>query len=395
MKSYKYQSSIPRARFSAPKIQACLIIVLALAFAALAQAQTYRILYSFTGGKDGANPQSGTLIFDSQGNIYGTALNGGSYGHGTAFGLTPAGKLVLLHEFSGGEDGAHPDGGLVLYWEVFYGTTEQGGAFNQGTVFKIRQGQESIVHSFAGYPNDGQGSYSDLTLDKSGDLYGVTPYGGSYGAGIIFEIDTSGLETVLQNFNFTDGYVPTWTPFLDLTTGILYGTTVAGGPSGGGAVYEFDPSGAETVLHNFPAYSGDGSSPNGGVITDALGNLYGTTWNGGSYGAGTVFRLAANGAETILHSFTGGTDGGSSMSRLVRDSAGNLYGTTNLGGTSNCGTVYKLNANNGQLTTLHQFSCADGANPTAGLLQDRAGNLYGTAYAGGPYGYGVVFQIAP
>jgi len=366
-----------------------------MAIAGIAQAQTYQILYSFKGAKDGANPESATLIHDSHGNLYGTTQNRGAFGYGTAFRLSVTGKLTVLHQFAGGEDGAYPDGGLILKAGTFYGTTQSGGAFNQGTVFKLYKGQETILHSFAGSPNDGSDSYADLISDQTGNLYGVTPYGGSNSCGTVFKIDPTDTETILHNFTGGDGCVPTWTLFLDAKSGNFYGTTIFGGSSGSGTVFKLDPSGTETVLYNFASFAGDGDNPNGGVVRDWRGNLYGSTWNGGSSGNGTAFRLSTTGKETILHNFTGGDDGGQAMSRLVRDFMGNVYGTTNAGGTSGCGTVYKLAMKTGQLTVLHEFTCADGANPDAGMLRDKAGNLYGTTYNGGAHGRGVIFQITP
>jgi uncharacterized repeat protein (TIGR03803 family) len=183
--------------------------------------------------------------------------------------------------------------------------------------------------------------------------------------------------------------------FLDKKNGNFYGTTAFGGSSGGGTVFTLDSSGTETVLHNFPSFPRHGRTPNGSVVPDWKGNLYGSTWYGGKYGNETVFRLSTAGKEKILHNFTGGNDGAQAMSRLVRDFQDDVYGTTHAGGTSGCGTVYKLAMNTGELTVLHEFTCADGANPDAGLLSEKAGNLYGTTYWGGAHGRGVVFQITP
>jgi len=306
MDSRQCQGSISGTRLSAASAWRCgIIFILAIAITGIAQAQTYQILYAFKGAKDGANPESATLIHDSRGNLYGTTLNGGAFGYGTAFRLDVTGKLAVLHQFAGGADGASPDGGLIRRAGTLYGTTQSGGAFNQGTVFKLYKGQETILHSFAGSPNDGAGSYSDLISDEAGNLYGATPYGGSVGCGTVFKIDLTGAEIILHNFAGEDGCVPIWTVFLDAKNGNFYGTTIFGGSSGGGTVFKLDPSGTETVLYSFPSFSGDGDNPNGGVVPDWRGNLYGSTWHGGSSGNGTIFTLSTTGKETILHNFTG------------------------------------------------------------------------------------------
>jgi uncharacterized repeat protein (TIGR03803 family) len=235
-----------------------------------------------------------------------------------------------------------------------------------------------------------------LIRDASGNLYGTTPKGGAHGLGTVFKLATTGKETVLHSFAGypTDGFGPFASLIRD-ASGNFYGTTFEGGvglcglrflPVGCGTIFKLDPTGNETILYSFPGRGANGSSPEAALTRDASGNLYGTTHGGGAFGAGVVFKLDTAGKETILHSFTGGADGGFPLSRLVRDSSGNLYGTTSDGGVFNsgacagsgCGVVFKL-ATTGKETLLHSFTGgADGTYLFAGLIRDASGNFYGT-----------------
>jgi uncharacterized repeat protein (TIGR03803 family) len=279
----------------------------------------------------------------------------------------------VLYSFRGGADGFGPTLGLVRDAAGnFYGTTIAGGAYDLGTVFKLdKTGKETVLHSFIG-GTDGALPISGLTWNAAGNLYGTTLYGGATGTecqmpgqptgcGVVFKLDATGKETVLYTFvGGTDGAVPAERLRWDAATGNLYGATAYGG----GTAKEC-PSQA-----------------------------------GGFSGCGTVFKLDSNNEETILHSFTGGTEGTfPGGGRLVRDAAGNLYGTTSRGGTpKNNGTVFKLDTS-GKETVLHTFClhgppCSDGRFPQ-GLFQDGAGNLYGVAGRGGISDYGTVFKLIP
>jgi uncharacterized repeat protein (TIGR03803 family) len=219
----------------------------------------------------------------------------------------------------------------------------------------------------------------------------------------VFKVDTSGRETVLYTFTgLYDGAFPYAGLIMD-AGGSLYGTTSSGGfPPYTGLVFKLDKSGHETVLYYF-LNRGDGDYPLAGVIMDANGNLYGTTYYGGASGAGTVFKLDTTGTETVLYSFTGGADGSNPVAGVIMDTEGNLYGTTEFGGTSpncgslGCGVVFKLDTNNNKETVLHTFGNGkgEGANPTAGLVLDAKGNLYGTTEygGGGSNGAGMVFKL--
>jgi len=324
------------------------------------------------GGGDGRDPMAG-LLRDAEGNFYGTTSEGGDtnclppYGCGTVFKVSKAGKETVLHKFAGAPDGLLPESQLVEDAEGnLYGTTPNGGTGdNGGTVFKIdHKGNETILYNFCSQPNcvDGSLPYSGVILDAAGNLYGTTDDGGAYCCGIVYKIDPLGNETVLYSFTgSSDGDGPLSALAVD-RAGNLYGTTKAGGNSGCtegagcGVVFELSPvaGGAwtEKVLYVFCSLSdcADGEEPVAGpLILDAEGNLYGTTFDGGDEnGDGVVFKLDGAGRETVLHTFSGGADGAFPWSGLTIDGAGNLYGTATGGGDdscfapSGCGVVYKI-----------------------------------------------------
>jgi uncharacterized repeat protein (TIGR03803 family) len=355
---------------------------------------TFTLLYSFQGGTDGATPRAG-LIQDAAGNFYGTTVRGGASDLGTVFKLDTTGAETVLYRFTGVPDGAHPYAGLVRDTAGnLYGTTAFGGASDLGTVFKLdTTGKETVLHSFTG--PDGQYPLASLVGDAAGNFYSTTKNGGSNncsgGCGTVFKLDTTGAETVLHYFTGgTDGYYPDARLVRD-AAGNLYGTTSTGGDFYG-TVFKVDTTGAVTVLYTFLGPR-DGAHPHAGLILDAAGNLYGTTYNGGEFGYGTVFKLDATNAETVLYSFKALRDGTKTYADLLRDAAGNLYGTTFWGGSSYSGTVFKLDTT-GAKTLLHDFTGPDGQHPVAGLIRDAAGNLYGTTTDGGAFGRGTVFKIS-
>jgi uncharacterized repeat protein (TIGR03803 family) len=215
----------------------------------------------------------------------------------------------------------------------------------------------------------------------------------------LFKVKTGGGETVLHSFDGADGAVP-YAGLVRDAAGNLYGTTVGGGASGNGVVFKLDTTGHETVLHSFAGYPTDGASPYVGfLLRDTAGNLYGNTFYGGAFGDGVVFKLDTTGMETILYTFTGSKDGGNPYRALLPNTAGTLWGTTFYGGTSpcgsqGCGVVFRLGTT-GHETVLHSFagSPTDGAFPDAALVRDAAGNLYGTTVFGGAAGCGVIFKL--
>jgi len=355
------------------------------------QAQTFTILQSFQ-GSDGATPYAG-VVMDRAHNLYGTTINGGAYGNGTVFKLGHRHDLTVLYSFTGGSDGKWPYASVIRDRAGnLYGTTHSGGDYGNGTVFKLdASGNETVLHSFAG-GSDGSVPLAGLIMDKAGNLFGTTYVGGTYNSGTAFKLDPSGNETVLYAFTGdSDGGGPYAGSLIMDAAGNLYGTTSSGGAYGLGTVFKLDTFGLETVLHSFNG--SNGALLYSGLVMDAEGNLYGTTFSGGPYGSGTVFKLDTAGQETVLHSFTGvGGDGVFPLAGLVRDRLGNLYGTTSGGGAYGGGIVFKLDRS-GYETVLHSFTGNGLAYANGDLLRDRLGNLYGTTFYGGDSGDGTVFMI--
>ena len=374
----------------------------AVVAAALAgQAQTSEsVLYSFQPDPpDGSFPYAG-VIRDAAGNLYGTTAQGGPTGKGVVYKLDTNGSVIVLHGFGTGLDGAAPNAGVVLDSAGnLYGTTRNGGSAGTGVVYKLDStGHETVLYSFTGGA-DGGYPVAGVILDSAGNLYGTTPLGGATGYGAVYELTPAGTETVLYSFQgLADGSYPTAGVIRD-AAGNLYGTTSTGG-AGYGVVYKLGPAGSETVLYSFHGLA-DGSQPLTGVIRDAAGNLYGTTFYGGSARVGVIYKLDPVGNETVLYSFPGGLSGHGPTSGLLRDSAGNLYGTAG-GGVDDGGVVYVLHAD-GNETVLHFFGGPpDGLYPYGSLIQDSAGNLYGTTVRGGELtnvctdiGCGVVYELSP
>ena len=361
-----------------------------------------------TGCPDGSNPRA-DLVMDTAGNLYGTTLYGGTSGVGTVFELSPNGTETVRHSFAASHtDGHYPYAGLLMDTTGnLYGTAQSGGAKGLGTVFKLSpNGTETLLYSFCVLAAcaDGYHPRAGLIMDTKGNLYGTSFDGGAYDAGAVFELSPSGTETVLHSFcqqaGCPDGYYPQAGLVMD-TNGNLYGTTLYNGAYDGGTVFKISSDGTATTLYNFCTATGckNGRYPQAGLILDTNGNLYGTTYGGGAYGKGTVFELSPSGAETVLHSFcarAGCPDGSHPRADLVMDTAGNLYGTTYDGGTNSVGTVFKLSPN-GTETVLHSFAAngSDGTHPYAGVVMDTMGHLYGTTYSGGANGYGTVFKVTP
>lgn len=351
---------------------------------------------------DGIKPQA-RLLRDSSGNLYGVTLYGGTYnveflGDGALFKVSPTGTETLLHSFAGGTaDGKYPAGPLVMDSAGNpYGTTNGGGANGDGTVFEFSAtGTETLLYSFAGGTTDGVGPQAGLIMDSAGNFYGTTAGGGANGDGTVFKLTASGTETVLYSFTGgSDGATPIAALIMD-SAGNLYGTTQKGGASGNGTVFKISAAGRESVLYAFGSGS-DGQYPDASLVRDNAGSLYGTTPHGGVFGDGTVFKLTAGGAESVLYNFTGGTaDGRFPDGGLVMDDAGNLYGTTAADGAYGSGTAFEVTAS-GTEVIVHSFGRGtDGQGPIAGLILDDAGNLYGTTQeGGGNAGNGTVFEIS-
>jgi uncharacterized repeat protein (TIGR03803 family) len=371
------------------------------------QAQTFTVLYNFTGTPDGYAPYAG-LVQDQAGTLYGTTYVGGSGncfdGCGTVFKVSKTGKETVLYNFAGGSgDGCNPSAELIRDTaDNLYGTTQTCGSSNLGTVFKVSKiGKETVLHSFAGGSADGCTPAGGLLRDKAGNLYGATFQCGASGVGTVFRVSKSGNETVLHSFAGapSDGSVPFFTSLLMDTKGNLYGVTYEGGASDNGVVYKLSKTGTLTLLYSFAGETSDGCFPNGNLATDNKGNLYGVTRECGPSGEGIVWKLGKKGTETVLHNFAGGSsDGAYPWAGVVLDAKGNFYGDTNEGGASGDGTVYELNGK-GTLTLLHSFAFSDGETPQGGVIRDATGNLYGTGTYGGSgcgvEGCGTVWKLAP
>jgi uncharacterized repeat protein (TIGR03803 family) len=361
----------------------------------LTPAGAMTILHSFTGGTDGSDT-SAALTQGSDGNFYGTTANGGTSNLGTVFMITSAGVKTVLHSFAGGADGSSPAGALIQATDGnFYGTTQEGGPSASGTVFKITSGGvETVLHSFTGGATDGSYPYAALIQGIDGNLYGTTSNGGTSNDGTVFKITLGGVETVLHTFTggTTDGSIPL-AALVQGGDGNLYGTNSSGGASNSGNFIKITSTGTETVVYSFNSGS-EGQSPVG-LIQASSGDFYGTTSNGGTSGNGTVFKVTSGGVETALYSFAGGTTDGRYPASLIQGSDGNFYGTTALGGTSNEGTVFKITAA-GAETVLYSFAGGtDGSQPQAALIQGVDGNFYGTSLGGGVHGKGTLFKVTP
>jgi len=377
-----------------------------------AAAQTEAVIFSFQSGhKNGTTPLS--HLVDFEGTLYGTAEKGGAGKFGAVFKLTNsngAWKETLLHSFQGKADGAYPGAGLIRDSSgALYGSTERGGSKDEGTAFKLSNTgngwSEEVLHSFTGGSNDGSHPYAELTLDPtSGNLYGMTYNGGASNCGVVYQLALANgiwTETILHTFGGSDGCNPGHTAIKEDSLGNLYGVTVSGGASGFGAAFMLTSDNgvwSQTVLHSFEGNS-DGAYGSAVDITPS-GILYGATSAGGIDGAGTIFQLAQSGGkwnETILYNFAGTPDGSSPYGMNYDHTTGVLYGTTELGGAQNKGTVFQLapNGNSWKETVLHSFGGKpDGALPEAGISEDKTtGVFYGTTSEGGTGNEGSVFSL--
>ncbi len=371
-----------------------------------AHAQTETLLYSFgSQSGDGIEPST-ALVLNSKGTLYGTTISGGTANAGTVFKLTLTGKETVLYSIgSQAGDGVNPYGGLIMDKKgTLYGTTVLGGAYGGGTVFKVTSaGKESVLYSFGSQSGDGNSPWDGLIMDAKGTLYGTTAAGGAKNAGTVFKLTSTGKESVLYSFGTQsgDGSVPYAGVILD-NQGNIYGTTNFGGAHGSGTIFKLTSRGKERVLYSFCAQQNcdDGNYPYAGLIRDRHGNLFGTTIDGGvQNNSGAVFELTAAGKENLLYSFVNGGDGLNPYAGLVMDKKGNLYGAS-LQGSSNAGAAFELSPGKAGVwtfTVLHDFTGGkgDGANPYGTPVLDKHGNLYGTTEYGGTYGNGTVYKLTP
>jgi len=393
---------------------ACIVSVFCAATATISPAQTYNPLLSFN-GTNGAHPHYVYLVQGTDGQLYGTAYSGTGNG-GTVFKITTGGAFTPLYNFCihglPCTDGAQPNAGLVLATDGnFYGTTMNGGAYPAacaigcGTVYQITPGGSlTTLHTFDS--TDGAEPEVGLIQASNGALYGTTSYGGTSGVGTTFEIETGGAFRPLGSFDGANGDYPNARlvegpgPIADLF-GVTYEIN-----SGTGSVYEADYFGNIVTVYTFqPAH---GAGPTGALIQATNGNFYGTTQGGGKgdNSQGTVFEITPAGKLTTLYSFCAKpdcTDGATPIGGLIQGTDGDLYGTTFSGGTNEtscnggCGTIFKITTA-GKLDTLYNFctqsGCTDGSQPQEGLVQHTNGNFYGMTYYGGTNGLGTIFSLS-
>lgn len=386
-----------------------------------AQAVTFNVIYNFTGSTDGTSPYAG-LTMDSTGNLYGTTLSGGT-GYGTVYKLTKTGSawtFATLYKFAGGNDGANPRSKILLgpdgslYGETFAGGGSACSGRGCGTIFRLHKNcpicglTESVLYRFTG-GTDGAEPVGDLLLDSSGSLYGTTEIGGkphscgNPGCGTVFKLTSLGgvwTQTVLYQFQGgTDGAYPSGGVISD-ASGNLYGSTCCGTSSNAGTVFQLTPQGggwSERILYAFHGTT-DGKEPATGLMFDRSGNLYGTTIFGGSGQGGTVFELVPSGGNwtlSVLYSLRGGVG---PYGTLNMDPSGSIYGTTFQDGTHLLGSAFKLTPSGGSWTysSFHDFTEGlDGGFPVSNLMFASSGKVYATAALGGTHGYGVVVEITP
>jgi uncharacterized repeat protein (TIGR03803 family) len=373
----------------------------------LAHADTqFRVVYAFGGAKDGGAPDAG-LVIDDSGNLYGTTDMGGRACHhrgcGTVFKIAPDGSESVLYAFTGQGDGANPQANLLRGPDgTLYGTTVKGGTGcgekGCGTIFSVEpDGTETTLLRFDKDTN-GTRALGTLIMDGVGNLYGTASERGPAGFGTAFELAPDGTFTVLHAFadQLDGGFV--FAGLLRDKAGNLFGAAVTGGADDSGNVYEITAGGTFSVLHAFDGLDGFGTIAS--LISDKAGNLYGTAFKGGAtFNGGAVYKLAPDGSETVLYNFTGGADGQFPNSQLIFDKDGNLYGTTIEGGDFGQGTVFKVTPD-GTETVLYSFTGgSDGGFPVGGVVLKR-GRLYGATAQGGAdltacgnLGCGTIYEV--
>ncbi len=393
---------VPVNHMNFRKHACALLFLVPLAMAIASHAQTFTTLASF----DGANGKApDPLVQGTDGNFYGTTIIGAS-GNGTVFNVSAAGALTTIYTFcsqSGCGDGSNLEVALVQATNGnFYGTTYAGGANNSGSIFKVTPaGVLTTLYSFCALPSciDGNSPSAGLVQAVNGNFYGTTTNGGAYNSGTVFEITPAGTLTTLHSFcalpNCVDGQYPL-APLIQAANGNLYGTTPSGGSvHNAGEIFQVTPTGKFTKLYTFR----NGESPVTGLVQAANGNLYGTTTGGGLFSRGEIFGITTAGALTLLYSFCDPETciDGMYPSALIQATNGNLYGTTLGYNPNNTGTIFEVTPK-GKLTVLYtlcsQTNCADGITPSGALIQSTDGNLYGTTNGGGASGDGTVFRLS-
>jgi len=376
-----------------------LVFALLLPMSLWAQSYTQSTLVDLPSVANGPVLPTGGLIIDGAGHLYGAA-QGGANNLGAIFRVSAKGVVTVLHSFSG-SDGSYPEANLVRDKAGnLYGTTSQGGTDSScscGTVFKLApNGHLTVLYSFTG----GYGYPSAILLDNAGNLYGYDFATNANGS--IFKITPSGVFSIIYNFcslaNCADGTSPTGRLILN-KNGNFYGATNRGGAFNEGTVFQLTPAYAESVLYSFTGGS-DGANPTGKLTQDQTGTMYGVTYQGGTPGSGstipsgTVFKITTAGVESVLYSFcqqAGCTDGANPLGSLFLDGSSTLYGTTTFGGTNNAGVVFKVSTAGAESVLDNLTIDADGGN---GAVVDKKGNVFVEMYSGGASGDGWVMELA-
>jgi uncharacterized repeat protein (TIGR03803 family) len=376
-----------------------IFIVLLVATVIASPAQTLTTLHNFT-GPDGNGP-AGSLILARDGNYYGTTDQGGTANAGVIFKMTPTGTVSVFYNFCSRPqctDGVGPYAALLQASDGnLYGTTLNGGTSidSNGTVFKITpSGTLTTLHSFCTLTGcaDGSGPFSPVIQGRDGNLYGTTYSGGTTGWGTLFKITLGGTFSVVYTFDAAHGEAPNGV--IQGSDGNFYLTAYQGGTNNAGTVVKVTPNGSATVLYNFCSQTSctDGNLPFSALLQGPDGLFYGTTARGGTLNDGTVFTITSSGTLTILHSFDI-NDGYFPSAAVIQAADGNFYGTTFGGGANNLGTIFGITAS-GSFSLLHSFAGSDGSRPQTSLLQKADGSFYGTTNVGGTNNFGTVFQLA-
>ena len=414
-------------RSSSLVLSAAITVATAMLVSASETSGTTSVIHSF-GGRSVAEYPYSDLVLDGSGTLYGMTVLGGDFGSGTVFSLSPPSGATrgwtetVLHSFSSTADGGQPYGGVTLDSQGnLYGTAVVGGTGGScvedgcGVVWKLTNSggtwSQHVIYNFTG-GDDGYGPGGPVVFDSLGNLYGMTATGGAYGLGVVYQLspDPSDHWTLTVVHAFTggeDGGAGSAGRLLIDADQNIYVVATVGGPYGAGVIFHLAPSSSgpwkQTTLYSFKGQP-DGSFPYGGLVRDTSGNFYGTTYYGGKYGVGAVYALEqvkGKWRERVLHSFSDGTGGSFPISHLVLDSSGTLYGTTSEGGAPgcSCGTIFSLTqVGQGvwEERIVHRFAgVPDGSFAYNGLVADSLGNYYGTTAYGGNDDDGVVYKFTP
>ena len=348
---------------------------------------------SFT-GSNGQYPKAG-LIFDSAGNLFGTTELGGANSAGTIFEIAKNTTTIKsLASFNGASMGGLPLGGLIFdHSGNLYGTAEGNGASGNGTIFKLAAGSSTITALASFNGTNGAHPYAGLVMDGSGALFGTTELGGGSGAGNVFKLPAqSGTVSPVASCDGNLLGSGPQSPVIMDAAGNLYGTTGNGGSSGNGLVFKI-AAGTSTITPLASFSGANGANPYGGLIEDSAGNLFGTAANGGANLGGVVFEVPAGSNSIVDVADFNGTNGSSPQAALIEDAAGNFFGTTFNGGANDDGVVFELPAGSHTIKALVSFNGTNGQYPYDSLVADSAGNLYGTTFFGGSSSDGNVFEV--